>query len=93
MWINTSMSKLFPGAPLAGPRRQRIGYQPVVAGVVPEVGARRRVVLHAANNLQTRGKKNHKETKKRKKKHQKVVRLPPFCQLFPTQSHLVTFYV
>lgn len=56
------MSELFPGAPLAGPRRQRIGGQPVVAGVVPEIGARRRVILHTANDLN--GERERESNKK-----------------------------
>ena len=56
------MSELFPGAPLAGPRRQRIGGQPVVAGIVPEIGARRRVILHTANDLN--GERERESNKK-----------------------------
>lgn len=51
----TSVCELFSRAPLAGPRRKRIGNQPVVTGEVPEVGARRRVILHAADDLFHKG--------------------------------------
>jgi hypothetical protein len=45
------MGEFLSDAPLAGPRRQGIGNQPAVAGIVPEIGARRRVILHTADDL------------------------------------------
>ena len=48
----TSMGEFFLTAPLAGPRWHRIGNQPIVASVIPKICARRRVIIHTANNLQ-----------------------------------------
>jgi hypothetical protein len=45
------MSEFLANAPLAGPWWQWIGNQPAVAGIVPEIGARRRVILHTADDL------------------------------------------
>ena len=51
-WIYcTSMSEFLANAPLAGPWWQWIRNQPAVAGIVPEIGARRRVILHTADDL------------------------------------------